>query len=277
MTQVQELQKAEAYILDEVNRVCSENNIKYSLLFGTMLGAVRHKGFIPWDEDIDIGIFYDDWLKFLELCKNGALGDDFELLCRQTHPKYPLSFAKVVLKDTVLADSERIYHYKNENAIWVDIFPIFKVNSKAFLKTRDKLFSKNALYIYLTAAQDYHHKGIVKLGEVLSRKAILLFTSFQKLNSKIIQNILDAGKNPDSCFIFANDIKDKGNFLDSKMMDDFILVDFEGRKFPIFKNYDSILKAQYGNYMELPPVEKRCNPTHIKYIMREDLAEKLFK
>lgn len=86
---------------EEVKRICNDNGIKYSLTGGSMIGAVRHKGFIPWDDDMDIAMLREDYDKFLKACET-QLGPAFEIQTMDNDPNYFIGFAKIILKDTYL-------------------------------------------------------------------------------------------------------------------------------------------------------------------------------
>lgn len=112
-------------ILLEIDRVCKIYGIHYSLCYGTLLGAVRHKGFIPWDDDLDIAMLRPEYDKFTKVCQS-AFKKRFFLVDASTEEAYPYDFAKVVKEQTVYL--ERGAEYKNiHKGIYVDIFPLDNV------------------------------------------------------------------------------------------------------------------------------------------------------
>ena len=122
------LQELELLILEEIDRICLKHSIVYFLGYGTLIGAVRHGGFIPWDDDIDLFMPRDDYERFLEVCQT-ELDERFLLHFQETDLHYPLSMTKIRLKDTVFLEkdvrSDMISH-----GIWVDIFVLDEVKQK---------------------------------------------------------------------------------------------------------------------------------------------------
>ena len=150
------LHNCQLIIAREIKRICDENNIKYFIIAGTLLGAVRHGGFIPWDDDMDIGMLREDYEKFLEIAKKD-LGDDFFLQTPETDKSYGLNFAKVLLKGTVLME-ESTASNNAKKGIFVDIFP-FDV---APLSEADRESHNKKTYFYrrlLLAKRNYNIAG----------------------------------------------------------------------------------------------------------------------
>lgn len=110
--ELKELQKVLLDILKEVKRVCDENNIDYFIIAGTALGAVRHKGFIPWDDDIDIGMTRDNYEKFIKIA-NTKLSEEFFLQTMETEEETPFYFAKVRKNKTKFICPRKITQYLN--------------------------------------------------------------------------------------------------------------------------------------------------------------------
>lgn len=117
---LRKVQLVQLEIAKEVKRVCEENGISYWLDSGTLLGAVRHKGFIPWDDDLDLGMLREDYEKFLQIAP-GKLKEEYVLLCWQLDPQYPHQFAKVMKRGTVYR--EEAHYGSSFDGIFVDVFP----------------------------------------------------------------------------------------------------------------------------------------------------------
>ena len=126
----EDLRKAQLLMLEvlkEIHRICEENDINYFLCYGTLLGAVRHKGFIPWDDDCDIGMIREDYEKFLVVAKE-KLGSKFVLETEELDVGYGLEFSKVMLKDTIWIEKNVVNNKKRVyNGIFVDVFPFDKL------------------------------------------------------------------------------------------------------------------------------------------------------
>ena len=120
--ELERLQKEEIDILNEIVRICDKNNIPYFLAAGTLLGAVRHSGFIPWDDDIDLFMLRDDYNKFIK-CAINEINDNYFLQCHDTDKYYYSSFIKVRKNNTLMIEEEN-ENRKIHRGIWVDIFPL---------------------------------------------------------------------------------------------------------------------------------------------------------
>ena len=123
-----ELHKVETEILEVVDSICKENGITYYFTGGTLLGAVRHKGFIPWDDDIDIVMPRADFQKFIEICNQGALGDNYFLHHISTDDNFYLIYAKIK-KNNTFFDEEIVKSVDCHKGIFIDIFPLDYINA----------------------------------------------------------------------------------------------------------------------------------------------------
>lgn len=257
-------------ILDEFARVCKKNNLTYFLTAGTLIGAVRHKGFIPWDDDIDIAMPRNDYLKFLEIINNSTDPDYYIY-----SPVYPngnsyhffdrLKFCK---KNTVWALSY-INNPKNYPGICITIFPFdncfLPLLPFQYLAVK---FSKS-IYKYKT-----HHNVNKTLCIRLIIKLFCLVFSIGLLKAILKK----------SCMLFNNLNTKYISFLtgfkgirkETHRYDTiFPLTElsFEGKKHSVPGSYDTFLKTLYdSNYMKIPPVEKRRSHSS-KFIVFNTLGE----
>ena len=252
---LEKLHEVQIEILDEIDKICKDNKITYFLVGGTMLGAVRHKGFIPWDDDVDIGMLREDYDKFIDLClNNDVLNKKYFLHCLDTDENYWLPFMRVRKNNTTFGE-KGIKILDTHKGIFVDIFPydnvkyesnfFQKIRSFLILNIEDAVFCKHKL----KNVNKCRRKGAVKLLMTLSLKQLhkfqkYLFNIKRKKNTKYIV-----------CFIAG------GNPVDETLERDRVFptmdFEFEGKKYPGIKDYDYYLKRVYGNYMELPPEDKR--------------------
>ena len=255
-------------LLSEVNRICEKYNITYFATGGTAIGAVRHKGFIPWDDDLDIGMTRDNYEKFLKVCKD-ELSDQFFILNYETNKNYYAYFSKLCIRGTTFVESETT-HLKYDHCVFLDIFPYDNVPND--LKQRNKFYKKiNISY------QLYKCKSLWKVSNLAGKKQkligsfarpiihILLLPIPKKSLYNHLNNLIQSYNNTNCCYIttLGHDI----NLVEKKNSEDIITVPFENISIHMFRNYDSWLRQQYGDYMSLPPVNKRQNhcPSVLKF------------
>lgn len=235
-------------IIDEVVRICDENDLKYYLIGGTLLGAVRHKGFIPWDDDLDIVMPREDFNKFISIC-NKEIKSSYKLEWITTKKNYGFMFAKVCKKETLFEERKGISF-----GIFIDIFPIDSTNGITNeLKIRWKIIKKLKLIMYCKFAK-CNLKGFNKIVVNLS-------------NINIIQLLLIK-----LCSISSNKGKYFTNFgsqygvikqtMPKEYYGEGTILKFEDRFYRVPKKYDLVLKSIFGeNYMDIPPENKR--KTHL--------------
>lgn len=253
---LRKVQLTQLEILREVDRVCRENGIKWFLCCGTLLGAVRHQGFIPWDDDLDIGMLRTDYEQFCLLAPE-KLNPRFCVQSWYTEPEYPLPFAKVRMRNTLYVEEKSVPF--RENGFYIDVFPfdyapehpeeqaahagklndlfrlkLMKSGYKPWLE-KDRINWKKRLgYIfYQLKAKSHSQESLAKLydelaaavpeGDLLCRQRGL-----RKLECYPAQWFRHLG----TCC-------------------------FEGEQFPVPGEYDAVLRAQFGEYMILPPEDQR--------------------
>lgn len=259
------VKKNELIILKEIKRICEKYNLTYFLCGGTCLGAVRHKGFIPWNDDIDIAMPIEDLKKFKIICDKEFNGkffyQDFE-----TDINYYYPFTKIRMNNTTFITYNSQNHHIHQG-FWVDIFPIVKKSKSKFInRTRSALlrFSKtfqmnDFMNGYKPIRDEFGDKKV---------KMIKFFGSFPTRIGVLFHKFLLSlsMKNPkpgdDLYLVFMN-------FLDvpPNIYSELIDCIFEDDQFKIPKEYDKYLTTKYGEYMKLPPIEERN--THSAIIIDE--------
>ena len=128
---LKEIQNCQLDILKYIDYICKKYNIEYFVNYGTLLGAIRHNGFIPWDDDIDICMYRDEYNKFITAMENEK-NDKYSILSKDTSKWYFQNFLVVIDKDTVLED--HIKYKRHDTNVFVDVFPIDKFNDLNFVK-----------------------------------------------------------------------------------------------------------------------------------------------
>lgn len=260
-------------ILDEVVKVCQKYNINYFLCSGTLLGAIRHKGFIPWDDDIDIAMNQKDYYNFIEIAKK-ELSEKFEIDCYTTNPKCSFSFTKVRKKNTVYIEKKEGLKAGNYNkkGIWIDIFCYnnayndMQNNNKIFQKCR-RIFT----FINIKLKTNYYNASFYKK---IIYKIFLKLVTIKYLTNKLIK-ITTENKDNDSEFMcnFGGNLSFEKETIKREQIYPLSVVEFCGKKYNAPKNPDYYLKHLYGNYLKLPPKNKRIThiPSYIKFENGEEI------
>lgn len=265
---LRKVQLAQLSILKEVKRVCESNDIHYFLDSGTLLGAVRHKGFIPWDDDLDIGMLYEDYERFLAIAPE-AIGDKFVLETWDSDPAYPFPFSKVMLRDTIyiedaFADTER------NNGVYIDVFPYFprSENPREINKTRHRVEHFRRLEYMISGMRPWvrHNNWIKRLLVRIKYFPALIVSKFVNKSTLNKKYYYELRRHVGSEFKYyvPGGISKYGKWkIPNQCFRELILLDFEDDKFSCPVGYDEYLRHAYGDYMTLPPENERENRHHI--------------
>lgn len=253
---LKKLKKIQLEMLDYIDKFCEENEIRYWIDSGTLLGAVRHKGYIPWDDDIDLGMLRKDYDKFVNLF-NKKCDPSYRFDCYECNKNYTKPYGKVLDLRTVMYEPDKKTGVKS--SVFVDVFPYDniaddeKARNKQF-RIRDRCKKLNNLqqfdgfYIKKKNKYNFIRHPLHVILQILPKgffieKSILNCKKFEKQKTKNVGNL--AGNTKQYC--------NKGVF------DDFVLLWFEGKKYPAPIGYDEWLRSFYGDYMKLPPKEKQVS------------------
>lgn len=252
---LREMQLAELDILIAFDKICKENGIKYSLDSGTLLGAVRHKGFIPWDDDIDVAMPRPEYEKFYALVTGheGVLPENLEILPDRGKDART-SFMKLVDKNvTVKAVAGEV-----TDKLWIDIFPVdgYPKDDKKALRFWKKVHMCHRIILYTyndCSRKKGFKKFACKLFSVYAKiyGAPRAIKKLQKLSAKYPYE----GAECVGPVMWAS-FGVKGR-LSPECYDEHVSMEFEGREFSVMAGWDLYLKKTYGDYMKLPPEEKR--------------------
>ena len=255
-TQLDELHDVQVEILDEIVRICENNRITYYLVGGTLLGAVRHEGFIPWDDDLDIGMPRKDYEKFKKICKK-ELNSKYYLQDISTDKKYWQNFLKI-RKNNTLFDETMIENIETHKGIFVDIFPYDNLNKFG------KLFNLKWIIIKNLSQFCLYYRGVFKKDRVNHFTFCKLFRIFGMHNIlKFCTLFMKTCKNKNSKYLvtYAGSYpKEKETFERSWILPT-KKIEFENKMYNCPNNSDIVLKTVYGDYMTLPPEDKRI--THL--------------
>ena len=268
---LRELQLFALEILKDVHQFCTENNIKYSLYGGTLLGAVRHKGFIPWDDDVDIIMPRPDYDLFCKKYKS----KNYILKCRDNDKSFQLAYSRVCdNKKTIYTTIEPCS--KKTTGVWIDVFPadgcppneadipsFYKENQSLFLKTESIRFSMASIPSeWIRTCRCYGYISAIKHVVRLVCKKVIYLSSGQM--GKWIKLLINTNKKYSfiTSYYWAS-FSCPYKHVVYHPKDDFskcLLMQFEDTMFYAMNGYDNYLRRVYGNYMELPPKDHQVPP-----------------
>ena len=262
--QLQQLKSIELAMLDEFVRICDANGIDYFLSGGTCLGAARHKGFIPWDDDIDVGMLREDYDRFAQACKT-ELSDGFIFQDMNTEPNCGLVFGKIRKNGTVYSETYSS-HIAMSQGVWIDIFPYDQVSNDSTERNkqyRRVSFLKN-LYIIKCSYKFPQNKGNMQKIAYYFAKALCTFIP-QKWIINRVDKAMRTHNQDDSCryaMPFGGAYSIEVETEELARLHDLTSIEFEGKQYKTFADWDGYLTKHYGNYMQLPPKEKRRAGVH---------------
>lgn len=238
-------------IMDEIHAYAESNGIRYYLIAGTLIGAIRHNGFIPWDDDIDIVMPRPDYDRFLKEYSHPYL----KIISSSNDETYPLDYAKVHDTRTLTTEEGGDGHW----GVSIDIFPL---DGLPTMKLACEQFEKTRKLRRLVANQRFTRKGKLKMSNGLVKNASIIigrlihpFVSFNKIMLKM--DSLMKKYDYDSsefcgCLCWRKLIFRRDMFGESTH-------EFEGRTYHIPSGYDEVLRIVFGDYMQLPPEDKRVS------------------
>lgn len=259
-------QNVSLLLLKKLHQFCIANDIKYSLAYGTLIGAIRHKGFIPWDDDIDVMMLRPDYDRFCATYHS----EGTSLYCFQNNPECFIGFARI-------CDDVYTYSVKNSwlcgggfTGVWIDIFPVDSVeddqdeylahyhlmqsyqgNSYKYRARLNGVYKTNKFRTNLLASV----MKFPPLHQIYKKKAIIFMNEFVKQ----IKRIPFGSTNHFSQLAIPG--TGSKNYLNVEWFKEFILVDFEDSQFYVMEGFDPVLRSAYGDYMQLPPEDQRA-PLH---------------
>ncbi len=253
--ELRRLQKAEFEILVEFKRICDKHSLTYYLDGGTLIGAIRHRGFIPWDDDIDITMPLKDYLYFNKIARE-ELPDYYYLQNYKTDEEFSMSFTKIVdLKTKIFIGKNSFKQYLGP---WIDIFPLYHVSGeneymidrlllklsnvtqvKKRLKEEPEIFNQK---LGRTATYCLKAFSLLPIGLRQNAHSFLLWIIFHSFSKKYLVS-------SDMCM--HKYVPTEWFGIKKRYMV------FENDEFRVPLNTEEYLHKMYGNYMELPPVEER--------------------
>ena len=240
-------------MLEEIARICDKHHINYWLDGGTLLGAVRHGGFIPWDDDIDIGMSKDDLKKFIIIASK-ELPSHLFLQTPQSDPSYKSHIVKIRDLNSLCIEPEDDFSKPYQKGLFIDIFPF--INYPSISKSWTKRLCKG-YWVCNYILNKQHYYSIKSFAE-------LLYFSIKIFIIKVLWNIICIFTKKDTYIsnILPNNVYGINHRIDS--IYPISEISFEGKKFKAPANPDAYLKDLYHDYLRIPPKEKQ--KSHAIYI-----------
>lgn len=253
-------------IMKGIHSFFVKNGLRYVMIYGTLLGAVRHKGFIPWDNDMDIGVPRPDYDRMLQLLDSGkSMGEHLYHLYYGNDDNYHYQITRICDDRTIVRPSY-IRDQPKRMGIWVDIFPIDGMPQRTiagFLRRARLYINKKIQIADIYSMRTGRNDAGTRIGNIICS----LFPNTKKRNQRI-DRILR--KTPFEGSRFVTDMEDRNEHFSKLTPEDFtqaVLMDFEDTQFYAPKNWGTYLVEAYGDYMTLPPEEDRLvHDSHCKWI-----------
>lgn len=251
MDDLKHLQLVILEIIKDIDKICTKNNIDYYLVGGSTIGAIRHQGFIPWDDDLDIILTDDNYRKLVKILKKEL--DPKKYYVQEGRKDWPLYFTKVKLKGTHIEETEHNSDTTGYDGIFVDIFKLDNVSDNHVV-AHWQYFCAKYFLCYLLSQRKYktatlNKKIMIALSFPLKVTFIRNFFIYQieRFNNKETKNV---------GFFYG-----KFRYKTSVMLREYYgkpkRVKFGDTELPVQENYHEYLNRTFGDYMKMPPVEQR--------------------
>lgn len=253
MATLREHQEVLLELIKEFDRICKKYDINYVLFAGSALGAVRHHGFIPWDDDLDVALLREDYERLMKI--PASEWNDKYFLQREFSQHWPLHFSKLRKNNTTCLEK---YHPKDNQihqGIYIDVFPVDNASDNAFLR-RMQFYASRIVIAKTKYAQGYATNSLLKKTVMFLCRAIPL----KPVHSFAIMQKNTRTENVHS--FFGGSIRFQKGIMCRKWFTDTVEMQFEDLRIPVSKYYHNMLSKQYGDYMTLPPEEERKTKVH---------------
>lgn len=263
------LQRIQLELLCEVDRICKKHSIRYQLFSGTLLGCIRHRGFIPWDDDIDLCMPREDYEKFLVYAKE-ELDERMFLQTTTSDPEYLLQFAKIRMNDTLMIEAN-MANLSIHHGIFIDIFPFDKIAPSGLKRSLQRLFLQSLRFAELARSNEIL-QGSNRIPSFMVNRIHRLALRIPKVKLDKLQDRLltwfNERRELSLCHLtngvttqrIRKFICNEDRFFES------IEGEFERLMFPIPRDAELLLRQQYGDYMLLPPKSQRHSMHRVQEI-----------
>ncbi len=254
---VKDIQQVSLDILKDVHEFCVENNIQYTLFGGTLIGAIRHNGFIPWDDDVDIAMPRPDYERFIKTYKSKKR---FSLFHREKGKNdVYLAYSRVCDMERTFVDTVRYPWSTKKTGIWIDIFPLDGMPddiNKAISHTKlaNTLFYRGAKARTVFAIPRKKQNIVAKFKRYVKSLLLPFYCTWDSLIEVCLKYDYSKSNAYSNLSFGGYGMKE---YCSKDVLNNFILHKFEDAEFYIMSGYDKALTCKYGDYMTPPPVDKQ--------------------
>ncbi len=253
-SEINELQKIQLSMLKDFDAVCQRHRISYQLFSGTALGAVRHKGFIPWDDDIDVVMLREDYERFFDSVSKELDSNKYYVQCEFSE-HWPMFFSKLRLNGTTYIEKYHSHDARIHQGIYIDIFPCDNLSDSRLMQKLQYIASKIVIAKSLYARGYETNSTVKKCFMQFCR--ILPTEPFKRLcikrndsSSLKVHTFFGGGKKFERSIFFR------------EWFEQSVKMQFEDSEFPVSAHYDEMLRVMYGDYMVMPTLEQRVCKRH---------------
>lgn len=277
---LRKVQMTEKHILEKFISICEKYELKYFLVFGTLLGAIRHKGFIPWDDDIDVGMLREDYEKFLEVAQEEC-GDEYFVQTVNTDSKFHLYYAKMRMSDTEFVEKS-LQSAGSASGFYIDIFPydVLPDDDKEMRQYLKQAINCGMLLSVNRSKEPQIAQGTM-LVNIIKRAVWFVLHYGMKIlgisGDYVWNRCARVMRKYENCVgkrvtTFLVDAEESIIFMDE--LEEVVDLEFEDIIVKAPKGYVKILERYYGDYMTLPPKEQRVNhvPVRIRFAGEEAMT-----
>lgn len=240
-------------ILSDIDITCQKHEIQYSLAFGSVLGAVRHNGIIPWDDDLDVLMMRDQYELFLEIADKEFNNDKYTFQ-RELSDNWRMPFSKIRLNGTTFIETDFEAPSVNQG-VFIDIFPIDNLSDNHTIRNIQFAFSRLLLRKCMIMRGAPASNNLFSLNTISKILPVSFLSKMSKSNNSSSQKV--------HCYYLGNLSRDKTDYP-RRCFDSFVAHEFGPLNNPIPAGWDEYLQILYGDYMTPPPEEKRFTSVHAK-------------
>lgn len=263
MTKLRHLQLVILEIAKDIDKLCRENNINYYLLGGSAIGAIRHNGFVPWDDDLDIIMDYKNYDRFCQVCRTQLNKEKYYF--QEGEVDWPCLFSKVKLRGTTFEEVSAYVDSTGEQGIFVDVFKMENAPQNKFSQLWQYICAKYLLCYSLL------ERG---WGDVSLLKRVMTLLAFpMKLNSVrlFFKRQVEKWNNQETEYYayFTGPYRFKQCFFERVHFEEFLYVPFEDTNLPVPIGYDNWLRHIFGDYMTPPPLKDQVS----KHLIEVDFGK----